>query len=213
MADPCNTGMIRGYVERMKGGDLLAQDDLIRGVCERLEQLARKMLKRFPNVRRWAETGDVLQSALIRLLRSLQQMETPASSREFYALAAAQLRRELLDLARHYASSKGPGNCQVGLQPSGTESSGSFDPPAPQDDPAELDKWYSFHREVEKLPAEEREVVGLIFYHGWKQAQVADLFQVTERTVRRRWSSAMVKLHQALSGGAEPAPAGLAPPA
>ena len=52
--------------------------------------------------------------------------------------------------------------------------------------------------EVEKLPAEEREVVGLIFYHGWKQAEVADLFGISERTVRRRWESAKEKLGHVL---------------
>jgi RNA polymerase sigma-70 factor (ECF subfamily) len=213
MADPCvNTGVIQDYWKRIHAGDLLAQDELVRSICERLEQLTRKMLRRFPNVRRWAETGDVMQSALIRLLRSLRQMDAPASMREFYALAAQQLRRELLDLARHYASCKGPGNCQVGLEGGGDDSGAGFEPAAPDDDPGELEQWCAFHREVEKLPAEEREVVGLIFYHGWKQADVAELFQVTERTVRRRWSSAMVKLHQAFGGGG-PGPANFAPPA
>jgi RNA polymerase sigma factor (sigma-70 family) len=53
---------------------------------------------------------------------------------------------------------------------------------------------------VERLPVREREVVGLVFYHGWTQAQVAELFQVNERTVRRWWESAMVRLHRAMKG-------------
>lgn len=48
------------------------------------------------------------------------------------------------------------------------------------------------------LPTDEREVVGLIFYHGWSQEEVAELFQVTERTVRRWWQSARLKLHERL---------------
>ena len=51
---------------------------------------------------------------------------------------------------------------------------------------------------MEKLPAEQREVVGLIFYHGWKQAQVAELFRVSERTVRRGWESSLRQLNQGL---------------
>jgi RNA polymerase sigma factor (sigma-70 family) len=51
---------------------------------------------------------------------------------------------------------------------------------------------------VEKLAVQEREVVGLIYYHGWTQAQVAELFQVNVRTVRRWWESALVKLHREL---------------
>jgi RNA polymerase sigma factor (sigma-70 family) len=48
------------------------------------------------------------------------------------------------------------------------------------------------------LPVEERQVVELIFYHGWTQAEVADLFDVTVRTVQRRWQTALMKLHRVL---------------
>jgi RNA polymerase sigma factor (sigma-70 family) len=47
---------------------------------------------------------------------------------------------------------------------------------------------------MEQLPAEEREVVGLTFYHGWTQAQIAELFGVDERTIRRRWRAACLRL-------------------
>ena len=53
---------------------------------------------------------------------------------------------------------------------------------------------------VERLPVEEREVFMLAFYHGWTQAQIAELFGVDERTVRRRWRAAGEKLHAALGG-------------
>jgi len=49
------------------------------------------------------------------------------------------------------------------------------------------------------LPAEECEVVELIFYQGWTQAEVADLLDVTVRTVQRRWQSALLQLHQDLN--------------
>ena len=62
------------------------------------------------------------------------------------------------------------------------------------EDLEDLERWCLFHQQVEQLPPEEREVVGLIFYHEWTQAQVAELFQVNVRTVRRRWESAMQKL-------------------
>ena len=51
------------------------------------------------------------------------------------------------------------------------------------------------------MPAEEREVVGLIFYHGWKQAKVARFFNVQVRTVQRRWKSALATLHRRLIEG------------
>jgi len=192
-----HTRELHHWLERMRAGDLAARDELLRRVCAQLERLARKMLRKFPNVQRWAETGDVLQSALVRLLRSLQQVEAPASMAQFYALAAQQMRRELLDLARHYCRPNRPGMHQVSQLQEG-EGAPALEVPDRGDDPAELDRWCHFHEEVEKLPAEEREVVSLIFYHGWQQADVAELLQTTERTVRRRWSAAMVKLHSVL---------------
>jgi RNA polymerase sigma factor (sigma-70 family) len=56
-----------------------------------------------------------------------------------------------------------------------------------------------------RLPAEEREVMGLVFYHGLTQKQIAELFQVDERTIRRRWRAACLQL-QRLLGGQLPSP-------
>jgi RNA polymerase sigma factor (sigma-70 family) len=53
---------------------------------------------------------------------------------------------------------------------------------------------------VEHLPEDEREVVGLIFYHGWTQAEAAELLGVDARTVRRRWRSACLRLSEELGG-------------
>jgi RNA polymerase sigma factor (sigma-70 family) len=47
-----------------------------------------------------------------------------------------------------------------------------------------------------QLPVEEREVVSLTYYHGWTQAEVATLLQVTVRTVQRRWQSACLHLNR-----------------
>src|SRR5580692_10001775 len=95
------TMQLHRWLERIRPGDLSARDELLRNFCGRLEALARKMLRRFPQVKRWAQTDDVLQNALLRLLRSLQKVE-PASVRDFLGLAAVEMRRELLDLARHF---------------------------------------------------------------------------------------------------------------
>ena len=51
---------------------------------------------------------------------------------------------------------------------------------------------------MEKLPTEEREVVGLMFYNGMSSTEAAELFQVSDCTIRRWWNSAMLKLHQYL---------------
>ncbi len=60
----------------------------------------------------------------------------------------------------------------------------------------DLNRWARFHAAVEGLPVEERETVGLVFYHGWTQAQVVELMQVTERTVQRWWRAAIDTLRE-----------------
>jgi RNA polymerase sigma-70 factor (ECF subfamily) len=191
-----NTVQLNQWVDRLRAGDRAGCDELLRAVGGRLERLARKMLGRFPDVHRWADTGDVLQNALLRLLRALGQVR-PHSVTDFFGLAAEQMRRELLDLARHFHGPRGAGahHASGGFDPAGAAP--TIDAPAPAAD-AELEKWAAFHEGVAALPAEEREVVGLIFYHGWAQQAVADLFQVNVRTVQRRWEAALLKLRGAM---------------
>src|SRR5262245_16318293 len=66
------------------------------------------MLKSFPSVARWGETGDVAQNALIRLHSALAKGFIE-STRHYWNLAALEIRRELMDLARHYLGPEGQG--------------------------------------------------------------------------------------------------------
>src|SRR5437868_14126430 len=95
------TSEAEDLLERYRAGDRSARDGLIRLAQGRFVALARAMLRRYPHVRRWEETDDLLQAALVRLHRSLAQVQ-PESVRHFDNLAAAQIRRELIDLARSY---------------------------------------------------------------------------------------------------------------
>jgi RNA polymerase sigma-70 factor (ECF subfamily) len=201
MADPTlHTLELQEWLRSIRSGNLAAREELLLGICGRMERLARKMLKNFPTVRHEADTGDVLSGALMRLIDAIQKMDPmPATTREFFGLAAEQVRRELLDLARHYRALKrrGPGHA-VPLAGGGEDEGVDLPDKSPDDD--DLERWAAFHGAVERLPAEEREVIGLTFYHGWTQAQIAELLQVSDRTVRRYWQSAVVRLGDALGG-------------
>src|ERR1051326_6467529 len=102
--DDINSIQLNDWVARMRAGDLAARNELLCCVGYRLERLARKMLRKFPAVQQFAQTDDVLQNALMRLLRALEQVR-PNSVSDFFGLAAEQMRRELLDLARHFHGS------------------------------------------------------------------------------------------------------------
>jgi RNA polymerase sigma-70 factor (ECF subfamily) len=192
-----HTTQLRRWVERIRGGDLAAREGMLRAVHARLERLARKMLRRFPAVGRWEQSDDLLNNAVLRLLRALQDVE-PTSVRDFFGLAAEQMRRELLDLARRYRSRRVYGPSHL-AGPQGSHAGGTApEPPAAEEDPDELDRWCAFHEAVDRLPVEQREVVGLIYYQGWTQAEVAEHMNMSKRTVQRHWAAAMLKLHALL---------------
>jgi RNA polymerase sigma factor (sigma-70 family) len=143
------------------------------------------MLRNFPTVRRWADTDDVLQNTLIRLQRVLQQWK-PSTSEDFFQMAAAQMRRALLDLARFFSKRE-----QAGLRAAGDT---PFDVADIGDSSSELERWCTFHEAVERLPDDQRAIVTLRFYHGWPVGQIAESLRISERTIIRRWQAALWKL-------------------
>jgi RNA polymerase sigma factor (sigma-70 family) len=193
------TTVLHGWVDRLRAGDVAAADELLRQAGTQLERMAHKMLQRFPKVGRWEDTADVLQNAVMRLLRALQQVR-PASVRAFFGLAAAQMRRELIDLARHYQGPQGMGAHYASAARADGSGHAVTPEPAAPDDADELERWSAFHAAVEQLPDAEREVVEMTFYHGFTQPEIAELLAVDERTVRRRWRAACQNLSVSLRG-------------
>ncbi len=127
------------------------------------------------------------RTALIRLTRALGEV-TPQSVRDFYRLAAEQIRRELLDLACRYA------HRPIAPLPDGEAMDVGLD------NSADLAKWTALQEAIPDLPVDLREVFGLTFYHDWKQDQIAELLQVSDRQVRRLWARACRRLHTAVGG-------------
>ena len=195
---------MQGLVDRIQTGDAAAQDEICRRVGQRLERLASKMLKSYPGVKRWEQTDDVMQNALMRLLKALKAVK-PDNMRAFFGLATEQMRRQLLDLNRHYQGVCGHGKNLVDMPAAAADKTvlPGIDPEdlaAGKNKGAELDRWQALHEAVETLPVEEREVFGLVFYHGWTQAQIAELLNVNERTIRRYWQSVCMRLSEMLQG-------------
>jgi RNA polymerase sigma factor (sigma-70 family) len=194
-----STIRLQACLERMNSGDLSARDDLFRHAGNQLERLARKMLRGFPGVQRWCDTGDVLQGALARLLRSLAEVQ-PGTLREFFGLSAVQIRRELIDLARHYQGPEGIGANHASAAGKPDDRPPAHDKPDQTWDPAGLAGWAELHERIKELPDEEREVVDLLFYQELTQVEAAQLLGVSVRTLQRRWQSTLVKLNDLLGG-------------
>ena len=104
----CETAQLQRWVDRHAQGDAAAREQLLRAACDRLLRLTRKMLRNFPEVRRWEQTDDVWQNASLRLWRSLEEVQL-VDARHFLRLAALQIRRELIDLSRRHCGREGIG--------------------------------------------------------------------------------------------------------
>jgi RNA polymerase sigma-70 factor (ECF subfamily) len=180
------TTELQRWLDLLRAGDDQGRTKLLDHACERLRHLCHRMLRGYPSVRRWEETGDVLQNAMLRLYRSLLEVH-PESLLHFYNLAAQQIRRELIDLARKHAQQS-------------TQTEPNTEEAADLDEPATLVQWTEFHASVEALPEDEREVFSLIWYEEVTQKEAAELLGVSTRTVIRRWQSARYLLHLALYG-------------
>jgi len=203
MANPSGQSqLIRVWIDRLRAGDETARKELLNCACERLNQLTHKMLRGFARVHRWEQTDDVMQNAALRLYRSLGDVP-PATVQDFLRLAALNIRRELLDLAKHYYGPQGHGAKHATLS-GGASGEGApaspLDKPDADDEPSRLAAWTEFHRQVEALPDEERELFDLLWYQGLSQGEAAEVLQVSERTIKRRWRSARLKLHDAMHG-------------
>lgn len=203
MADPLpQTLEIQGYLDRLRGGDEAARGELLNSACERLRRLTSRMIKGYPNVRRWEQTDDVLQNAILRLQRTLQQLPIE-TARDFFRLAALHIRRELLDLARHYYGPHGAGarhESQSKVPSESSQASTRTDPADVTHEPVRLATWSAFHEQIAALAENEREVFELLWYQGLTQAEAAELLQVDVRTIKRRWMSARMRLQDALHG-------------
>jgi RNA polymerase sigma factor (sigma-70 family) len=194
------TVQIQGWIDRLRAGDESARQELLSCACERLTRLTHKMLKGYPRVRRWEETGDVQQKAMMRLYRALEHIQ-PAGVVDFFRLAALNIRRELLDLVKHYYGPQGSGAHHATIGP---KAGGDDAPPSPleqaeaEDNSSRLAFWTEFHQEIDRLPDDDREVFDLLWYQGLSQAEAAKALGISERTVKRRWQSAKMQLTRSL---------------
>ena len=139
---------------------------------------------------------DVLQGCLLRLHQSLAKVRPP-NGRAFFGLAARQLGWILADLARK--TSRPEVSLSAVTFSNGSEP-GIIEPSAPDADPAESVNWVEFHSAASGLPEEIGTVFDLVYYQGLEHAEVAELLEISVRTVKRRWRHARLALDRVLHG-------------
>ena len=166
-----------------------AKTGLLEASIEHLRDVAQRMLGRFPQVRRWDETDDIVQNAAIRLHRALAAV-VPNDARHWMALIAVQVRRELLDLARRHAS---PDSHAQQHETNVAQIDGREVEKIALAETSDIDtldslaSWAQLHDIAAGLPDEDRELFDLVWYVGATQDEIAALWGCSPRTVRRRW--------------------------
>ncbi len=198
-----STTQLQGLIDRLAAGDVSARRELIGRAYERLLRLSHKMLQKFPRVRSFEDSGDVLHDSLPRLTRALESVP-PSSVAEFFRLAARQMRWELLDLVQRRFGPDRPGG---NWDPAAREDSSKCTPPQDRSsstyNPSDLAFWTEFHEAVEALPEKERQVFELLWYQELTQTEAAAILQVAESTIRRHWLTARRRLGKFLRGARE----------
>lgn len=188
---------IQNWLVQLANGDESAREKLIQSAEHRLMCLTRKMLRTFPNVRRWEQTDDVYQNSVLKLHQALASV-VPKTVTEFVRFAAMIIRRELIDLSRHYCGPQGMGRKHQSDSNLHTATSIPHGSQDRSDEGSELLWWAEFHEAVEALSPDLSEVVDLIWYQELTQPEAAELLGVSVRTVQRRWLEARLKLHTQL---------------
>lgn len=189
---------LKRLLDRAGTGDATARDELIALTEQRLMRLTRQMLRSYPRLRRWEETDDVFQTAIVRFHKAVRDVN-PESIEHFFGLAATQVRRTLIDLTRHYFGPQGHGANHASDVSGGINEKSAVDQQSPDDSAVSFEFWNRFHQTAGDLPDEERTVFELIWYGGLEQKDVAEAMGISISTVQRRWYRFRHLLHQQLA--------------
>lgn len=175
-------------LQQWRGGDKSAAERLFPLVYDELKRQANNYLRR--------ERGDhTLQpTALVHeaYLRMVERTILSAENRtHFFGIAARLMRQILVDHARaHHAEKRGGAAQRFSIE--------ELDilPDESAGDLLELDEAL---QKLEAIDERKCRVVDMRFFGGLKEAEIAGILGVTEKTVRRDWQFAKLWLYRELS--------------
>jgi RNA polymerase sigma factor (TIGR02999 family) len=184
-------GEITLTLERLRAGEPDAQSQLVHLVYDELRRIASSQLRR-------ERTNHTLQStALVHevYVRMLGKERSDWRDRaHFFSAAACAMRHILVDHARSTrAQRRGGGAVKVEMTEfiAGTE--------------ARTEEILAVDEALQKLgrvsPRQEM-IVEMRFYAGYTEEEIAEILQLSERTVKREWAVAKAWLHGAIHGDA-----------
>lgn len=178
------------------------KDQIVSRAYSRLRVIARKMLASYDRNELDEETDGLVAEAYLRINRSLEEL-CPESVRQFLALSALQMRRHLLDKLRKIhgrgAQSRPLVRSLVGNQ----QSSDNLE--FPVSDAENLPAWTAIDilEALDELEERERECLIMQHWYSFTHQEIAELLNISTKTVQRTCNLAFIKLNELLKGYGE----------
>jgi RNA polymerase sigma factor (TIGR02999 family) len=171
-------------LERLRAGDANARERLFPLVYEELRQVARRALRR-ERVDHTLRPTELVHEAFLKL----GSADGPWQDRaHFLGVAARAMRQILVDHARRrLAGKRGGGMVATTLEDVGAEAG------LPPEEVLALD---SALDRLEEQDPRLRALVEYRFFGGLTDKEIAELLQISERTVNRDWVRARAWLHK-----------------
>jgi RNA polymerase sigma factor (TIGR02999 family) len=178
---------LASLIARARRGDGAAEARLVDTVYPELRRLARRYLAG-ERVGHTLQTTDLVHEAWLRLFGSAAV--SVVDRQHLIALMATQMRRALVDYARHRNAAKGPG---AGIRVSLTSLDGAA--VGDDEDLLAIDEAITALQAVDARAAQ---VVVLRFFAGMEEAEAAAALGVSVSTLKRDWTFARAWLYARL---------------
>lgn len=176
-------------IARARDGDPDAEASLISAIYPQLRRLARRYL----SAERQAhtlQTTEVIHEAWLRVFGSTAI--SVQDRNHLIALMATQMRRALVDYARHRNAAKGPGgSIRVSVAETDVPSG------MPDEDVLAIDEAL---QALELVDRRASKVIELRFFGGLREDEAAGALGVSLSTLKRDWAFARAWLYDHLSG-------------
>ncbi len=192
------TQAMQGLLDRLKHGEDLAsvKAELMTVAYSRLRIIARRMLSSYDRDRLDEETDGLIAESYLRLNRAIDELK-PEDIRQFFALAALQMRRHLLDKLRRLqgrGETKRPNQVSLDVPTDGSIGQIQVADGAVQESWTSLDVLEA----LERLDERERECLTLQTWYGFTHAEIAELLGISTKTVQRSCNAAYIRLNDFL---------------
>ncbi|MDN3638613.1 ECF-type sigma factor [Simiduia curdlanivorans] len=183
---PYNLDITQLLNEHLQGKDDVL-DRIFPVVYEELRKIARSQLRKVWSVDTICTTA-LVNEAYLKLLNN--QQAQPGNREHFFAIAATAMRHVLINYAEQKNAQKRGGDWQqVTYAEADLQGDHNVSTLLAVNDALE---------EIRAIDAQLARLVEMRFFGGMNEAEIALVFAVNERTVRRNWQKAKALLSQAL---------------